>query len=65
MLKFGDYCPNSNWYMTQNVKLQGHDLESQGHLWRSTIVCKTSRTLPMSNLPKDGQEKKEERRKKA
>ena len=37
VLKFGDNCPRSNWDMTQHVNLQSHDLESQGHSWRSTI----------------------------
>ena len=40
VLTFAGNCLSSNWDITQNVNLQGHDLENQGHLWRSTIFCK-------------------------
>ena len=40
VLTFAGNCLSSNWDITQNVNLQGHDLENQGHLWRSTIFWK-------------------------
>ena len=40
VLTFAGNCLSSNWDFTQNVNLQGHDLENQGHLWRSRIFCK-------------------------
>ena len=48
VFKFGDNCPSSNWDTAQNVNVQGHDFESQGHSWRSTIFRKPFCTLPIS-----------------